>query len=83
MNRDIQSLTLRKTGTTVMMELLVKMVLVSKLRPLPMQAQQVEQQHQLAVGLLQFRQLQQVVICGLRPFGLIRTILVKQGIQLR
>ena len=64
-----------------MTELLVKMVLVSKLRPLHMQALQVAQQHQLAVGLQQFRQLQQVVICGLRLFGLTRTIPVKQGIQ--
>ncbi|EQC58388.1 hypothetical protein LLT6_05445 [Lactococcus cremoris subsp. cremoris TIFN6] len=46
-----------------------------------MQAQQVEQRHRLAVGLPQFRQLQQVVICGLRLFGLIRIIPVKQGIQ--
>ncbi|RXS50824.1 hypothetical protein ES032_09850, partial [Lactococcus lactis] len=35
----------------------------------------------LVVGLLQFRQLQQVVICGLRLFGLIRIIPAKQGIQ--
>ncbi|KST93222.1 hypothetical protein LKF24_1645 [Lactococcus lactis subsp. lactis] len=57
------------------------MVLVSKLRPLHMQVQQVEQRHRLAAGLPQFRQLKQVVICGLRLFGLIRIIPAKQGIQ--
>ncbi|PAK65935.1 hypothetical protein CRM88_13735 [Lactococcus lactis] len=70
-------------GITVMTELLVKMVLVSKLRPLRMQAQQAERQHQQMSGLPQFQQLQQVVISGLRLSGPILTVRVKQAILLQ
>ncbi|AAK56818.1 hypothetical protein BK5-Tp22 [Lactococcus phage BK5-T] len=69
--------------TTVMTAFQAKMVLVSKLRLLHTQDQQVERHHRIMVGLPQFRQLQKVIICGLRLFGLTRTIPVKQDIQLR
>ncbi|AAK56821.1 hypothetical protein BK5-Tp23 [Lactococcus phage BK5-T] len=67
--------------TTVMTAFQAKMVLVSKLRLLHTQDQQVERHHRIMVGLPQFRQLQKVIICGLRLFGLIRITHLKRVIQ--